>query len=151
MSWTDGNFPSDGSVISSWRNVFSYSSAIQSRMNALQEYYNSVAQQNRTRLNTVSNAFRFREVYDGGSGGTGMSGLGEGVYTVCMRGLQLGVDEGEDLSSIYKTESVVVRLKNGVSNYRISLNTLKGFLNITSDSITVSGRGLEIISIYCRE
>ena len=148
MTWTSGKFPSDGSVVSGWRNVFSYSSAIQSKMNALQNYYSSLGNQLTTQVSSLRGSFRFREIH---TGGTSRTGLSSGIYTVCLR--QKQTNTGEYMGDIYKSESVVVKLASG-SNYRVYLNNLVGYLEITPTSITFAGGEssvTEIISIYSRQ
>lgn len=144
MTWRVNEFPTDGSVISGWRNVFSYSSAIQSKMDALQKYYENISQQRASQIAALSGSFRFREVY---AGGTETTGLESGIYTVCLREQQ--PNGGEYLGSIYKSESVVVKLSSDGREYRVNLNNLNGYLTVTSSSIKSSGP--EIISIYRRE
>lgn len=141
MSWYDGEFPSGGNVVSSWRNVFSYSSAIQDKLNALQEYYNTLAQQLTNRVNYLAGSFRFREVYSGGDQKI-VSGLGEGVYTVCLEGMV----DGRTYS-----ESITVRLKSGMSAYNIYPTKLEGYLELSEGTIKLESTTTRIVSIYGRQ
>ena len=112
MSWKSEEFPSNGNTISSWRSVFSYSSAIKNKLDALDEYYKTLADQMRAREESESRSFRFKEYYDGSD--TSLTRLNEGVYTVCLD----GTSDGKTLS-----ESVVVRLGDGSSgNKKIYFN-----------------------------
>ena len=145
MSWSGGEFPSDGNVISGWRNVFSYSSAIQSKLNALQDYYSNLARQQKARVDALEGSFRFKERW---SSGNSIDNLENGIYTVCVIGASASRTD-HTLS-----ESVVLSL-NG-SGYSLYFNSLPGYL-----SITVSGGkhkielkdspASSIISVYSRE
>lgn len=146
MSWKDGEFPSDGSVISSWRNVFSYSTAIQHKLDALQSYYDTLAAQLANKVNTLRGSFRFKEVYIGSTneGSSTVSSLGDGVYTVCLEGTVDG--------NVY-TESVTVRLKTGMSSYSIYFTKLSGRLILSSGTISLESSGgvTRFVSIYNRQ
>ena len=144
MSWNEGEFPSGGNVISGWRNVFSYSSAIQSKLNALQDFYNNLANQQKARVEALEGSFRFKERW---TSGNSVDNLENGIYTVCLIGRS-------STSSNTVSESVVLSL--GGSGYDIYFNNLSGYL-----SVTVSGGkhkielenspGSSIISVYSRE
>ena len=138
MTWESGSFPSDGNVISGWRNVFSYSSAIKSKLDALQDYYVNLARQRKAQVDALVGSFRFREVY---SGGNSVTGLESGIYTVCVRGI--------DQNQHYISESVVVKV--GDTSYDLYLNNISGHLSITSSSITLTDSDASIVSIYSRE
>ena len=150
ISWTEGEFPSYGSTISSWRNVFSYSTAIQSKLDTINQYYTHLEDQVNLKVASLRGSFRFREAYIGSSyeGSKIVSGLGEGVYTICLEGF---VQDGT------YTESMTVRLKNGMSTYRIKPAKLIGEVELSF----VSGSGnIEIkndqsstkfVSVYKRE
>lgn len=148
MYWKAGEFPIDGSVISEWRDIYTYSSSIKNRLSALQNYYDDINNQYRARINALENSFRFKEVYANGSSTTSntVSGLSEGVYTVCVTGRSAD-------SSVNKfySESVVVNLKSG-STITINFNKLSGsvVVNGNAKTITVNG-GNSIVSIYGRE
>lgn len=153
MSWDDGEFPSSGNIISSWRNVFSYSKAIQSKLDALQEYYNSLADQIRTQISSVIGCFRFKEVYNGSSyeNTTKIEELPEGVYTVCLEG---------DVGGRVYTDSVTIRLKNRMPIYPVFFNKLSGYIRLSFDTSVNNGGSIELIctenetrflSIYSRE
>jgi hypothetical protein len=130
MSWSEGEFPSDGNTISGWRNVFSYSTAIQSKLNAIDEYYRRAQDQIRAQVESLRGSFRFNEVYSGG--GDIVEDLEEGIYTVCLEGF---VDDGT------YSESMTVRLKSGMSTYSICPTKLKGKIRLS-----FSGTGtIEII------
>lgn len=148
VSWKDGEFPSDGNVISSWRNVFSYSSAIKSKLDALQEFYQGLANQQKTRVDSLVGSFRFKERYQGT--GSEVTELESGVYTVCVSGL--------DSNSHTISESVVLRLW-GVG-YDMYFNNLPGNLKVTKTGgtnenpihkIELIGSTNSIISVYSRE
>ena len=146
MSWSDGSFPSDGNVISSWRSVFSYSTAIQHKLDALQEYYSTLSSQLSARVNSIIGSFRFKEVYSNSSGTytKSLTGLADGVYTVCLEG---AVDEKK------YSESITVRLKTGMTSYDIYPSKLEGYLKLSPGKIEleVTGRTTEFVSVYRRE
>jgi hypothetical protein len=149
MNWSSGEFPSDGNTISSWRNVFSYSSSIKSKLDALNEYYNTLATQLNSQVASLKGSFRFREAYIGSSfeNTNIMGGLSEGVYTVCLEGF---VQDGT------YTESLTVRLKSGMSTYNIKPSKLIGKLRLsfsTSGTIEIieDNNSTKFISIYKRE
>ena len=148
MSWSEGEFPEENGVISGWRNVFSYSSAIQSRLDALQQYYNTLAVQYAARVDSLRGSFRFREKYAGSTYESNhqkiIGSLGEGGYTVCLEGTVNGV--------IY-SESVTVRLKDQMSAYQIGFSKLEGSLRLSSGTIELvcDGDITRFVSIYERE
>ena len=152
MSWSDGEFPSDGNTISSWRNVFSYSSAIQSKLNALNNYYATLETQFDTWKASLRGSFRFREIYAVSSRTEDtkkVTGLSEGVYTVCLEGF---------VTDATYTESMVVRLKSGMSTYSICPSKLVGKIKLSysggSGTIEITddnNNSTKFISIYKRE
>lgn len=141
MYWDVDNFPVGGNVISSWRNVFSYSTAIQSKLDTLNEYYETLESQYNAKVSALRESFRFKEVSTGGSSITRLS---SGVYTVCLEGT---VDD------LIYSESVTVRLMGGIAEYDINFNKLKGNLHITPTSISLvdSSGQTRIISVYGRD
>jgi hypothetical protein len=144
MSWESGEFPSDGNTISSWRNVFSYSTAIQHKLDALQSYYDTVSQQLTARVASLSGSFRFQERYIGSQseGSSYLDNLEDGVYTVCV--------EGNSGGYTY-SDSVVVRLKAGMSTYSIYFNKLGGSLKVSVGRIElVGGSSNKLVSVYGR-
>jgi hypothetical protein len=151
MSWRDGEFPSVGNTISSWRNVFSYSSAIQSKLDVLNQYYVDLENQFRVQVASLRGSFRFREIYIGSTyeGSKKVEGLGEGVYTLCL--------EGFVVDGTY-TESMTVRLKRGMSTYSIHPSKLSGMIRLsfsgtgTVEIVEVVGSvNTKFTSIYKRE
>ncbi len=151
MSWSEDYFPKEGNVISGWRNVFSYSSAIQSKLDALQEYYTTLANQQKARVDALVGSFRFKEVYTGP--GTSVTGLDNGVYTVNIQ----GVIGGSLTTDMERAESVVVRLSGSAFNLQLNSLSSFGYLSITVSSgknnislVRTSGT-LNIISVYKRE
>ena len=128
--------------------MFSYSSAIQSRLDALQQYYNTLAVQYAARVDSLRGSFRFREKYAGSTYESNhqkiIGSLGEGVYTVCLEGTVNGV--------IY-SESVTVRLKDQMSAYQIGFSKLEGSLRLSSGTIELvcDGDITRFVSIYERE
>ena len=136
MTWKEGNFPADGGAVSGWRSVFSYSKAIQSKLAALDQYYNSLATQIQAKKNSLSGSFRFKEVYSGS--GSRATGLSSGVYTVCLQG---------SVNSKTYAESVTVKV--GGSSYTVYLTKLSGSISISGS--TISASGATIVSIYGRE
>ena len=147
-SWRDGEFPSVGNTISSWRNVFSYSSAIQSKLNVLNQYYGDLENQVRIQVASLRGSFRFREIYIGSTyeGSKKVEGLGEGVYTLCLEGF---VDDGT------YTESMTVRLKQGMSTYSIHPSKLGGKIKLsfsgTGTIEIIDSANTKFTSIYKRE
>ena len=147
MSWKEGNFPNDGGAMSGWKNVFSYSKAIKSKLDALTMYYSTLGEQIRAKKASMS-SFRFREVYTGsgsetrsgskGGGRSTVTDLSNGVYTVCLQGT---VDD-----KIY-AESLTVRVDG--SSYTVYLSKLSGSVEVSGSTLIVSGAS--IISIYGRE
>jgi len=148
MSWREGEFPVDGNTISSWRNVFSYSSAIQSKLDALTKYYNRIQDQIAAERAALRGSFRFREAYIGGEETKIVSGLEQGVYTICL--------EGFVLNGTY-TESMTVRLKSGMSTYNINPLKLSGKIKLSFSGGTGTielvdpDNVTKFISIYRRE
>ena len=152
MNWSDGLFPSSGSAISGWRNVFSYSTAIQSKLDAINQYYNHLEDQVNLKVASLRGSFRFREVYSGSvyDGSKTVERLAEGVYTICLEGF---VENGT------YTESMTVRLKNEMSTYSINPAKLIGEVELSyveSDGTCTirlkNDQGLtKFISIYKRE
>ena len=139
MTWSAGSFPEDGNIISGWRNVYSYSSVIEQKLNTLQAYYENISKTIEAKTESIKGSFRFKECYSGG--GLIVSGLEEGIYTVCLRGTK---------GNNYVSESVVVKLAG--SNYSLYFNSIPGYLSITSSSIELKDSiGTEIISVYKRE
>jgi len=144
MSWEDGEFPSDGNTISGWRNVFSYSTAIQHKLDALQSYYDTLSSQLTARVASLSGSFRFQEKYIGSTseGSNTLEGLEDGVYTVCV--------EGNSGGHIY-SESIVVRLKSDMSAYSIYFNKLGGSLKVSPGKIElIDGSSNRFVSVYGR-
>jgi hypothetical protein len=143
MSWNEGEFPSGGNVISGWRNVFSYSSAIQSKLNALQDFYNNLAKQQKARVEALEGSFRFKERW---TGGNSVDNLENGIYTVCLTGISSS-------SSLPVSESVVLSL--GGSGYDMYFNSLSGYLSVTvsggKHKIELKESSASIISVYSRE
>ena len=144
MTWEEGSFPSDGSVISSWRSVYSYTSAVMNKLNALQEYYTTLASQQRARVDALVGSFRFRELAS--SYGNSVTIEEAGVYTVCLQGQN---EAGNQVS-----ESVVIKLAD--MSYNLYFNNLAGYLDIkkVENSYTVTlmeSAGTVITSIYYRE
>jgi hypothetical protein len=149
MSWSDGEFPSNGNTISGWRNVFSYSTAIQSKLDVLDQYYNTLQDQVRTQVESLRGSFRFREAYTGSTyeGSSSVGDLSEGVYTLCLEGF---VNDG-----IY-TESMTVRLKSGMSTYKINPTKLRGKIKLSfSETGTIEivedSSQTHFVSVYKRE
>ena len=150
MSWSEDEFPSNGSTISGWRNVFSYSTAIQSKLDVLNQYYNHLEDQVNLKVASLRGSFRFREAYIGSSyeGSKTVSGLSEGVYTICLEGF---------VSNGTYTESMTVRLKNGMSTYSIKPAKLIGEVELSfeSGSGTIKLKNdqnvTKFVSIYKRE
>jgi len=150
MSWSEGEFPSNGSIISSWRNVFSYSTAIQSKLDVINQYYNHLEDQVNLKVASLRGSFRFREAYIGSSyeGSKTVSGLEKGVYTICLEGF---VGDGT------YTESMTIRLKSGMPTYSIKPAKLIGEIELSfesgSGSIEIKNdrSSTRFISIYRRE
>jgi len=149
MSWKDNDFPIDGSAISNWRSVYSYSSAIESKLESLQSYYETLAEQFNRKVASLRNSFRFKEFYIGSdyedNNSLIVSGLEEGVYVVCLE----GTVDGNNY-----TESVTVRLISGMSEYSIYFNKLGGHLVLSSDKIKLEleeGVYTRFTSIYGRD
>ena len=145
MSWNEGEFPSDGNTISGWRNVFSYSTAIQSKLDALNQYYSRIQDQIRAQVESIRGSFRFKEAYSGS--GKKVEGLDEGIYTLCLEGF---VTDG-----MY-TESMTVRLKSGMSTYNICPTKLEGKIKLSfNDSGTIEiiedSGSTNFVSVYKRE
>lgn len=141
MYWDIDNFPVGGNIISSWRNVFSYSTVIQSKLDTINQYYETIESQYSAKVRALQGSFRFKEVATSGSS---ITNLGVGVYTVCLKGTVDGL--------VY-SESVTVRLVRGSSEYDIHFNKLEGNLHITPSSISLecSPNQTEIISVYGRD
>ena len=146
MSWNDGEFPSDGSTISSWRNVFSYSTAIQSKLDALNKYYLTIADQKAAEIASLRGSFRFKEVYSGE--GTQVNDLGEGIYTVCV--------EGTTNDGVTYSESMTVQLKSGMTRHSINFIKIPEVVVVSFNNTLELGGSIEvsggkILSIYSRE
>ena len=140
MYWETGNFPVGGNIISSWKNVFSYSSAIQDKLDTLNTYYETLESQLNSKVASLKGSFRFKEVYIGGNSITDLS---PGVYTVCLEGV---VDRQSH------SESVTVKLVSGMAGYDIYFCKLEGHLHLTPTTISlVSQTGTKIISAYGRD
>ena len=142
MTWDGADFPEDGSVISSWRNVYSYSSAIMDKMNALTEYYRSLADQCRAKAASVIGSFRFKELASSYSDTVYVE---SGIYTICLTGLNA---EGHTVS-----ESVTLRTSGAFSLY---FNILKGYIKVeTSGSgfklSLKESPGTSIVSVYSQK
>jgi hypothetical protein len=150
MNWNNGEFPSDGSTISSWRNVFSYSTAIQSKLSALNDYYSTVADQLAAQVESLKGSFRFREAYVGSDyeDTKKVEELEAGIYTVCLEGF---VENGT------YTESLTVRLKSGMATYSVKPAKLIGKLKLSFSGgsgtieITEDNNLTKFLSIYKRE
>lgn len=143
ITWEEGEFPGDSSVISSWRSVYSYTSAVKNKLDALQAYYSELAKQQKARVDSLVGSFRFRELAS--SYGDVVEIQDSGVYTVCLQGYN---GERNIIS-----ESVVIKL--GESSYELYFNCLNGYLDIKKVeggyTITLVSPGSSIISIYKRE
>jgi len=147
MTWNTEDFPSNGNVISSWRSVYNYSSSIKSKIGALESYYGNLANNFKARVASVVGSFRFKEVFSGTSETSEVNNLGEGVYTVCVRGV--------NSDNHYISESVVVRL-GGNSSYDLYFNNIpNSHLTISYGSgkyrIRLVGSGVSLVSVYGRE
>ncbi len=144
LTWKRDNFPTDGGAVSGWRSVFSYSKAIKNKLDALGIYYKSLADQIQAKKASLAGSFRFKEVYSGGSGGTTVTGLSSGVYTICLQGKAVGS------TNIY-TESVTVRVGN--NSYTVYPTKISGTtINVGSSTISISADSTTtIVSIYGRE
>ena len=139
MYWNVDNFPVGGNVISSWRNVFSYSTAIQSKLDTLNSYYETLESQYNAKVASLRGSFRFKEISE-----DELSQLSAGVYTVCLEGV---------VNSLVYSESVTVHLIAGMSEYDIYFNKLGGHLHIgpTRISLIDTVGVTRIVSIYVRD
>ena len=147
MSWDNGNFPSDSGVISGWRSVYSYSSDVLSKLNALSSFYNNISVQMKGKLESISGSFRFKETATATA--TTVTELSSGVYTVCVSGTPSG-------KTTRISDSVTLRINGAMNIYFAS--GLPGYLKVeTSGSnkykITWTDAGTEdkIESVYLRE
>ena len=144
MTWEGDEFPEVNSVISSWRTVYSYSSAVMDKLRALSDFYQESAARLRAKINSLRGSFRFKELAS--SYGTSFTVSNPtGPYTVCL--------QGYNASGKIVSESVVLRLNGGYDMY---FNNLPGHLNISvsGSTYTVSLRdsaSTSIVSVYTRE
>ena len=146
MSWEGTDFPSDGNVISSWRNVYSYSSAIMDKMNALSDYYSQIGEECRSKVDALRGRFRFKEMAS--SYGYSVE-VDSGIYTICVMGLN---SENHNIS-----ESITLKTTGAFSIY---FGSLPGCIKVTSlgdsrykialDTTSINA-GVNIISVYGRD